>query len=105
MVPAVSENIKNVCDRIVDMMNPEKIVLFSRKINVKGATVSFKLCVISETADKEQEEKRIYLQIDSEVPFDVVIYTPEEWSAHCGCKGSFAHRLNARGTVVYEKAQ
>lgn len=105
MTPDLNEDIKNVCEQIIRMIAPDKIILFSQKFNVKNEILSFKLCIILETHNKNEDEKRIYLQTDSDMPFDVVIYTPNEWLDHCESKGSFAHRLKYKGTVVYEKAK
>lgn len=98
------QNVSCVCDAIVQKFSPEKIILFNRKQNVSGDTRSFKLCVIKETQDKEDMERRVYLEIECEVPFDVLIYTPEEWAALSAEPESFAHRILAKGMVVYEQA-
>lgn len=101
--PMQCRNISCVCDAIVQMLSPKKIILFNLKQNVTGETRSFKLCVVSEIEDKDAAERRIYLEIECEVPFDVLIYTPEEWTALSIERESFAHRILEKGTVVYEQ--
>jgi predicted nucleotidyltransferase len=93
--------IKTVCDSIVDMLDPLEIILFSVKRGSDGREKSFKLCVVVDTADKLEAEKRIYLGVDSDVPFDVLVYTPEEWDELTAQSNSFARRISEEGTYVY----
>ncbi len=75
----LSENIKTVCNEVVQNYKPEKIILYNAKRNVDGEIRSFKICVIVDTVNRLEMEEKIYLNIDSEIPFDVLVYTPEEW--------------------------
>ena len=93
--------IQAVCDDIVRQFSPKKIILFNVKNSPGGETRSFKLCVVLETDDIELTEKRIYLDIDSEVPFDVLVYTPREWEKLMLEKNSFANRITREGRYIY----
>jgi hypothetical protein len=99
----ISNDIKKVCDEIISKFSPEKIILFSSKIKNSGETGSFKICIIKETANKNEMEKQIYLQIVSEIPFDILIYTPQEWDKHTADVHSFAYSISKKGTVIYGK--
>jgi hypothetical protein len=57
-----------------------------------------------ETEEKAEAEKRIYLDIDSDIPFDVLVYTPREWESLMLQKHSFAKRITQEGTYVYGSA-
>ncbi len=94
------ESIRRVASEIEAGVNPEHIILFNQKKGIAGKLISFKLCVVVDTDDKSKVEKRIYLGIDSEVPFDVVIYTPAEWNELVNTPHSFASIINETGVVV-----
>jgi hypothetical protein len=93
--------IRTVRDGIVDMLNPLEIILFSVKRNPAGEEKSFKLCVVEGSCDKLEAEKRIYLGIDSDVPYDVLLYTPQEWEELLAQPDSFARRISQEGTYIY----
>ena len=93
--------VKEVCDRIYQEFLPLKVILFNVKRSGSGRIRGFKVCIVAETAKKELLEKRIYLDIDCEIPFDVLVYTPTEWAELTKQKNSFANRIMQEGTCVY----
>lgn len=97
----VSENIMTVVNRIAEQFAPEKIYLFSSKRGGVGRSAGFKLCVIAKHEDMQELERQIYLQVDSDVPFDVILYTPETWAELLERKGSFAQKIESQGVPVY----
>lgn len=101
----VSESIRSVCGAIAELFSPERVILFSVKRSVTGAVRSFKVCVVLDAPRAADIEKRIYLEIDSKLPFDVLVYTPQQWAELVGQPGSFAHTIIREGTVVYEAGQ
>ena len=94
-------DIAEVVECIAKGFAPEKIYLFSHKRGQLGKSAGFKLCVVVESEDIEQTERSIYLEIDSETPYDLVIYTPEEFEELLSQKGSFAGRVVEKGRLVY----
>ena len=97
----LNENIKNVCDEIVEDFKPEKVILYNVKHSVSGEIRSFKICAVIDTDNKLDTEKRIFLNVDSELPFDILVYTPEEWDRLLGEKNSFACRTIKEGKYIY----
>jgi hypothetical protein len=95
------QDIAEVVGRIAKGFAPEKIYLFSFKRGHLGRSAGFKLCVVVESDDIEQTERQIYLKIDSEVPYDLVLYTPEMFAELLARKGSFAGRVVESGRLVY----
>lgn len=95
------ENIMTVVNSIAQKFSPEKIYLFSNKRGGIGKSAGFKLCVIIECEDMSALEGQIYLQVDSDVPFDIVLYSPETWTMLLNRKGSFAQRVVASGVLVH----
>ena len=97
----LSESIKKVCDEIVAKFSPEKVILFHVKRSLDGEIRSFKLCVIIETDDKISTEQHLYLDVDSDIPFDLLVYTPAEWDSLLEEKSSFACRIIKEGLYIH----
>jgi hypothetical protein len=97
----LSENIRVVCDEVVKNYKPEKIILYNLKRSLDEEIRSFKICVIIETQNRLETEEKIYLNIDSEIPFDVLVYTPAEWEELIVENSSFACRILKEGTHIY----
>lgn len=91
----------SVVKQIVSLCRPVQIYLFSHKHYPNGKTASFKLAVIGLFADKPSAEQAIYLQIDSEVSFDVLLYNQEEWQTLCESQRTFAYQILQTGTMIY----
>lgn len=100
----IDEKIKQVCDEIAQHYAPEQIILFNYKNSVLGEPRSFKLCVVTKTDNKSALEKEIYLNVECDIPFDILIYTSDEWEHLTAEATSFAYRIKKKGTVVYGKA-
>jgi hypothetical protein len=97
----VPKDIAEVVERIAKSFSPQKIYLFSHKRGQLGRSAGFKLCVVIECDNLEHVERQIYLKIDSEVPYDLVLYTPEMFGELLARKGSFAGRVAEKGRLVY----
>lgn len=95
--------INNIVEQILDLCNPYKIILFSTKYNLSNEMTSFKLCVIMpDDIDVTELECQLYLEIDCENPFDVVIYRISEWKELVLDDSSFASKVERTGVVLYE---
>ena len=46
---------------------------------------------------REEAERLIYREVDSPVPFDVVIYTPGQWEQALSLPDSFASQISRTG--------
>ena len=98
------EKVKSVVDRIAELFSPEKIILYAKKINFETNDIkNFSICVIMETPNTQKAEQIIYLNVESEIPFDLLVYTPEEWERLVLNKYSFVHNTVQKGIVLYEK--
>ncbi len=93
----------NLVEEILDICEPEKIILFSTKYNLSHEMTSFKLCVIvSDNSDINELEAQIYLELECESPFDVVIYKSSVWEELVDDDSSFASKVSRTGVVLYE---
>ncbi len=101
----LSPHVEQLTEEIVRLCAPEKIYLFHIKVNLENEVTSFKLCIVAHTEEKKELERRIYLQLDCALPFDFVLYTPEEWEVFLNTPHSFAGEVQGKGVLIYDKAQ
>lgn len=95
--------IMELCDEIARIIQPVRIIIFNSKYKPSGELASFKLCIIVKGHDCGKVEQKIYLELDCEVPFDVVVYNYEHWNSLLDDKYSFAYRgIMNGGVVLYE---
>lgn len=93
--------IQKVCLEIEKKFHPEKTIVFQNKRDLSGKTTSFKLCVV--VGDNAARcEHDIYLQVESEVPFDVLCYTSADFERKCLQEHTFASRILKTGEVFHE---
>ena len=97
------EKITRLCEQIAELVRPVRIIIFSVKNTPAGELISFKLCVIVREHDCGKVEQKIYLTLECEVPFDVLVYSTDQWSAGMEDPDSFAYRgIMNGGVVLYE---
>ena len=97
--------ISGVCDAVVEMCEPLKVVLISKKMNPAQQITGFKLCVVlpDSTGSVSEVEARLYMQIESDAPFDLILYKESEWNDLKDDAGTFAWKIADTGTVLYER--
>ena len=97
------ERITLLCEQIAALVRPVRIIIYSVKKTPAGDLVSFKLCVIVREPECDKIEQKIYLTLECEVPFDVLVYSLDQWNDSIEDPDSFAFRgiLNG-GVVLYE---
>lgn len=44
---------------------------------------------------------KMYIEIDSEIPFDLILYIFEEWNYYKDDKSSFAYSIKNTGVKIY----
>lgn len=99
------EEVLRVCEEVVSLVNPKKVILYGKKVYVhNGGIKNFDICVVMETDSPINSEKQIYLSIESALPFNVLVYTSKEWDELTSDPYSFASNILTNGTVVYEEA-
>ena len=89
---------------IISLCDPQKVYIFSMKYDLQQLVIGFKLCIVGDTPDKRKLEQDIYLSLDCQVPYDVVIYTTEEWEQFSVSPNTFAYSIREKGVLVYDKA-
>lgn len=97
----LSPEIKMVVEQLADILSPDTIYLYNQRVNSSGRSTGFKLCVVARTENKQEAERYAYMEIDCDVPFSLLLYTPEEWAQILAYPDSFACKIKQTGTMVY----
>lgn len=98
-----NEYIDYVSAEIQKLCNPLNIILVSRKTNNSGETVGFKLIVIVEDSvpSRSELECSLYMNINCDIPYDVVLYRKSEWDKLKCDIGTFAWKIYNTGVYIY----
>lgn len=97
------ERIMKVCEDIAALVKPVRIIIFHTKYDLSGELESFKLCVVVNDTECYKLEQKIYLNVECDVPYDVLAYNREHWDSLMNDDGSFACRgIMKGGVVLYE---
>ena len=102
---SLPKEVSAICERLKTLFDIEKLIIFGIKRSEKQNIVTdVDICVITnEQIDKNIMLKKAYIEIDSDIPFDLFIYTAEEWADRIQHSKSFASRIVRKGCVVYER--
>lgn len=102
----MNQHISRLAEEIAGACSPEKIYIFHIKVDLSHQVTGFKACVIADAEDKQALERQIYREVDCELPYDLVLYTPSEWDSFSHTPSSFASEIAEKGVLVYgeEKA-
>lgn len=94
--------VDNIKKQIIEKYDPKEIILFgSVAKGIFKVNSDIDLCVIKDTKDKKNLLAEMYIYIDSRIPFDLVLYTSEEWNKCVNDKNSFAYIINNTGVKIY----
>jgi len=93
------EIIKN---QIIERYRPDKIILFgslARGVITENSDID--ICIVKNIENKRELIADMYLNIKASFPFDIVLYTPEEWVNNLKDKSSFAYKIFNEGRLLY----
>lgn len=97
-----NDQLENIKQQLIDKFDPKEIILFGSL--AKGTfrnTSDIDLCIIKDTSNKRELSTKMYIEIDSEIPFDLILYTFEEWNYCKDDKSSFAYSIINTGVKIY----
>ncbi len=97
IIKTTSELLLKNCNSI------KKMFLISFKVDNESNLTSFKLALIldDETENLPELECRLYLEVDCDVPFDMVIYRNSEFDRLKTEIGTFAWKIDNSGAMLY----
>lgn len=97
-----SVEIDAIKEQVVRLFKPEKLFLFgSQARGSANSNSDIDLCVIVDTDNKRALIAEMYLHIDSNRPFDLILYTPKEWNQISSESGTFANIIAEKGVEIY----
>lgn len=100
-----SKEIRYICNELKNLFDVESITVFGVKRSEKdNAVTDLDICVVANTQDKNAWLRKAYIEIDSPIPFDLFLYTPDEWNELTKQSESFASRIARKGCVFFGKA-
>lgn len=97
-----NKELESIKKQIVENYEPKEIILFgSLAKGIFKADSDIDLCIIKDTNDKRKLLADIYTNVNICIPFDIVLYTVEEWNKCINDKSSFAYIINNTGVKIY----
>jgi predicted nucleotidyltransferase len=94
--------IVNIKEQIVSQYSPSKVILFGSQAKGTATNKSdIDICIVKSTDKKRELLTDMYLNIDSDKPFDLLLYTEDEWNDCINDPTSFAYLVNQKGTILY----
>jgi len=97
-------NEQGIINSIIEFCSPEKIYVHGRKQNINsGETSACSICVVVKSDDPDELERKMYVEIDSDIYFDLIVYDTDEWNDLIEDTQSYAYRISQKGVLVYAK--
>lgn len=96
MMQQKKDVIDDVCRQIVDLIHPQELIVFN--VKTSGDTVTaFKVCAVCGDTDPQAAEHVVYLNVDCDVPFDILVYTAQQWARQLQNPYAFAQQIHKMG--------
>lgn len=96
------EQIEKLKRQIIEDYAPDQIFLFgscAKGVVRKGSDID--LCVIKEVEHPREFGRELQLKLDSDIPVDIVVYSPASWAKHSDDSTSFAYLIKHKGVQLY----
>ncbi|NFG60736.1 nucleotidyltransferase domain-containing protein [Clostridium sp. CMCC3677] len=101
-VNSFNKEIDYIKKQVIEKFNPKEIILFgSVAKGIFREDSDIDLCIIKDTINKRELLTNMYVNIESNIPFDLVLYTNEEWNNCINDKSSFAYSIINTGVKIY----
>lgn len=99
------KEIKKITNNLKRKYKPKKIILFGSFAYGKPTTASdIDMLIIKNTKEKKINRiKKVLSLIDSDLPFEPIIYTPKEISERIFLRDLFIRNILKKGRILYEK--
>ena len=100
----IKKQIQDLCKQIVAVAHPEKIILFgSYAYGEPNDDSDIDLMIIkSFTEHPWDQAAKLRLQIETDMPLDLLVRTPEYVAQRTSIGDSFMQEITEQGTVLYE---
>jgi predicted nucleotidyltransferase len=100
----INDQIKNLCQQIVENFNPQKIILFgSYAYGKPNADSDVDLLVVMPFEGRDSQKAiEIRTKIQTTVPLDLLVRTSEQIQTRIEMEDFFMREINEKGKVLYE---
>lgn len=91
--------------RQLKQFRPDRVTLFGSYGTslYKPGISDIDLCVVAESKDKRKTLTKMYSEIELDLPYDLILYTPSEWAEAIKDSGSFAYKISKTGLLVLKE--
>ena len=101
----IYQEIESLKEKIIKTADPELIILFGEKKHLESEKIrEVNLCVVVAESDCSGIEKKIYLNVESEIVFNILVYSHDEWQHLKADHTSYVSSIIKKGVLIYEKA-
>lgn len=98
------EQTQKILQGILQYCHPRKVLVYGEKYLLSSKQLkSIDICIVLAQADKPALLHKLYLNIASDIPFQLLLYTQEEWDKLTQDSASYASVIAGRGRVLYEQ--
>ena len=59
------------------------------------------LCIVMDYEDKRETLADINMSLESDIPFDILLYSTAVWNENVSKEGSFANKIFKEGRMIY----
>ena len=96
------KELENIKQQVIELYSPIKIILFGSlaKKQIK-ITSDIDICVIIDTDDKRKLVNKMYSEVNTKFPVDIIIYTEKEWEILKDEETSFLYKILKEGEIIY----
>lgn len=94
--------VEKIKKQIIEKFNPNKIILFgsvAKGLIHKNSDID--ICVVMDYESKMDVINKLYMEVDSEIPIDFVLYKSDEWERYKDDTTTFAFLIEKSGRVIY----
>lgn len=94
--------VEKIKKQIIEKFNPNKIILFgsvAKGLIHKNSDID--ICVVMDYESKMDVLNKLYMEVDSEIPIDFVLYKSDEWERYKDDTTTFASLIEKSGRVIY----
>ena len=100
----ISKLAQTILSDILRHCSPQKVILYGEKRTLSTSEIkSLDFCIILPEVDKPSLLHELYQTIDSPVPFNLLLYSCDEWEELTEDFSSYASAIQKKGTVLYEQ--
>ena len=94
-----------ILDQILNYCFPEIVIIHNEKLSLDlHETKSADFCIVVNCKEKLELMRKLYLSIETDIPFNLTIYTGDEWRNLTIDHSTYASYIKEKGIVIYEQS-